>query len=412
MSESPYKLDCRKPSTLALLFLYGFPACVAVSLSPSLSAIRHTYGLSGIEVRSVMTMAMLAYALGPLFSAPLSLFLGRKGAILAGVAISLAGYALGTWAAFDSGYGLFLIGRVVAVFGAAMSFCLAYAVISDFYHEKQARAILAAIAAAFCVIPGVIMAVCGQITDHFGWQWTMVFMCAYSLATFILCAGLPETCPARGKGLDEMRLVIKEYAKVLGNRTFIYCALITGLAIAALYVYATDAALISTEKLGMSAGEFGYFSLIPYLGAIISLSLLQRLGSKLSFISTTLMGYGLILAASGLMLFFFLDGVINAWTIFGLTFVLIGGTMPLNVTYVTIAESATPYRGVVASLISAIFMFTSLFAVQASAWINPWLGELEYPVTLCGLLVLLVLVFAVMYLDKSRGRPALTGEDE
>ena len=411
MAASPYKLDCRKPSTLALLFLYGFPACVAVSLSPSLTAIRHTYELSGLAVRSVMTMAMLAYALGPLFSAPLSLFMGRKGAILSGIGISLAGYGLGTWAAFFGSFDLFLLGRVVSIFGAAVSFCLAYAVISDFYHEKQARAILAAIAAAFCVIPGIIMAICGQITEHLGWQWTMVFMAAYSVITLVLCLGLPETHPAEGKGMAEVRQVFKEYAMVLGNRTFIYCALITGLAVAALYVYATDAALIATEQLGMSAGEFGYLSIIPYLGAIISLSLVQKLGDKLNFISTTLMGYALILIAGGLMLLFFMRGVVNAWTIFGLTFVLIGGTMPLNVTYVTIAENSTPYRGVVASLISAVFMFTSLFAVQASAWLNPLLGVLEYPATLCGLLALLVLVFVVMFMDSKRGRPALKGEE-
>ena len=217
------------------------------------------------------------------------------------------------------------------------------------------------------------MAACGQLTEFLSWPWTIAFMITYIVLTAALCWRLPETHPPDKPSFSEVREILWDYGRVLSNRTFLYCALITGLAVAALYVYATDAALIATTSLGMSAGA--YYSLIPCLGAIVSLRLIRRLGDRMSFTMTTLMGFSLIAVAAIPMLLLFMAGMVSAWTTFGLTLVLIGGTMPLNVNYVTIAENSTLYRGVVACLISSIFMFVSMLAVQASSLLEPLIGD-------------------------------------
>lgn len=394
-----FRIPVRPPSTLTLLLVYGFPACITVSLSPALVAIGQSYGLDHQAVRQVMSVALLAYALGPLFTALFSAIGGRKGTIFTGLAIAYIGFGLFIGGMYGGGYELLLAGRAVMTFGAAAAFPIAYAIISDVYYEERARGVLAVIAAAFCVVPGVVMAVSGLITEHFGWRFATFFMLAYTVLTTVLAVRLPETAAREDRGWHHILPILRAYVAVATDRVFIYCAVITGLAIAALYVYATDAALIAIDTLGLTPDIYGLYSMVPYFGAVISLTLVQRFGDRLTPRVTTLMSFVLIGLASGAMLLLFLFGEINPLVLFGATFVLIAGTMPLNVTYVTEAENTGADRAVVAAMISFLFMVASMVFVQVSGWMEMLLGSLGYPATLLIILGGLVVTFLAMVRD-------------
>jgi len=390
-----YKLDVKKPATFTLLLIYSFPACIAVSLSPALTSIGQTYGISSNAVKDVMTLSMLGYAIGPLLSAPITTFLGRKVTVILGSIMAVLGLVLSVFAFFSDNYGLFLVGRFVATFGGGVAFCLSYAIISDFYKEAEARNVLAIIAAAFCLIPGIVMAIAGQLTHYLGWEYTLFFMLAYAVLTIVLTLGLPETgspIPFNKKDIQELD---HDYLVVLKNKSFIYACIIIGLAISLLYVYATDASLIASEKMKMGPSMFGYYSVIPYVGAIVSLTAVRIFSRKLTYVRTTLMSFVLMLIGAGATLAAFLSGSINVFTLFGFTFIIIAGSIPINVSYATIAENISPYRGIEASLISSLFMFISIFAVKVSSFLHPFMGWLEYPIT-AFIMVGLMAVFCVL----------------
>ena len=401
----------KQPSTLTLLLVYGFPACITVALSPALRSIQQSFDITEMKVRMVMTLAMLAYAIGPLFSSWFTLHYGRRGAIMSGCAVALAGGILTIIAGYTDAYYFFLASRFLMTLGSALAFVVVYTVINDYYNEHQARSVLSIIAAAFCVAPGIIMAISGQLIGILNWQAINFFMLGYTLVTCYMVWYMPETGPETFDFRQSTRETMLEYGKLLTSRTFWYCNIITALAVSALYVYATDSSIIATSTLKLSATEFGYLSLIPYLGAILSLTLLKKYSHLISYRHLTYLSFALIGVASLAIFFFFLAGYITLWVVFGFTFVLIAGTMPLNVTYVTIAESHSVYRSSVASLMGASFMFMSVVAVQFSAVINPWLNDFEYPVTLLVLLVLLVATFAIMLADRE-GRNLLVPADQ
>lgn len=394
---SQYKLDVKKPNTFTLLLIYSFPACIAVSLSPALTSIAHSYGLSSNAVKDVMTLSMLGYAIGPLLSAPVTTFLGRKVTVIIGSVVAVAGLILSVMAFYSSNYALFLVGRFVATFGGGIAFCLSYAIISDFYKASEARNVLAVIAAAFCLIPGIVMAISGQLTHFLGWQYTLFFMLAYAVATIVLTLNLPETgspIPFNKKDIQELD---HDYLVVLKNKSFLYSCIIIGLAISLLYVYATDASLIASEKMKMGPSLFGYLSVIPYIGAIVSLTAVRIFSRKLTYLRTTLMSFILMLIGAGAALAAFMGGTINMFTLFGFTFILIAGSIPINVSYATIAENISPYRGIEASLISSLFMFISIFAVKVSSFLHPYLGWLEYPITALIMIALMALFCLLLY---------------
>jgi len=394
---SQYRLEGKKPSTIALLLIYSFPACIAVSLSPSLTSIATSYGLSTSGVKGVMTLSMFGYAIGPLLSAPLTTFLGRKPTVIVGAIAALVGLGLSLFGFYGKQYELFLAGRFLATFGGGVAFCLSYAIISDFYYEQDARSVLAIIAAAFCLIPGVVMAISGQLTHYLGWEYVLYFMLLYSLVTIVLTIGLPETGKKVAFNRKDVGELDRDYLMVLKNKSFIYSCIIIGLAISLLYVYATDASLIASEKMGMGPSLFGYWSVVPYVGAIVSLMAVRIFSKYLTYFRTTMMSFGLMTVASVAMLVAFMAGEINAMTLFGFTFLLIAGSIPVNVNYATIAENISPYRGIEASIISSLFMFISIFAVNVSSLLHPYMGWLEYPITALIMIVLMVVFFVLLY---------------
>lgn len=397
----------KKPSVITLLLVYGFPACVTVALSPALSSIQADYHIDQIQVRDIMFVAMVAYALGPLFSAPVSLKLGRKGAVLLGCFIALAGSIFSVIVSYSHNYDLFLLARFIMTFGSAVAFVLAYTIINDSYEKKEAHKILSIIAAAFCILPGIVMAISGQLISFLGWESINIFLLLYTIVTIIFVFRMPETGKQKFPFFASVKETFFEYKELLTTRSFWYCMIITALAISALYVYATDASIISTTNLGLSPSEFGYLSLVPYMGALVSLFLVEMFSKYITDKALTVISCVLVSLAALALLFCFLIGWLNAWVLFGCTFFLIAGTMPLNVTYITIAESHSEYRGAVASLIGFAFMAMSVLATKFSSWINPLLGYYEYPATLLVIAALLIIVFTVMMIDKKGGRSVL-----
>jgi len=394
---SQYRLNVPKPNTITLLLIYSFPACIAVSLSPALTSIATTYGVSTLSAKSVMTLSMLGYAIGPLLSAPLTTFLGRKLTVIIGAVAAVVGLGVSIFAFFEPHFQLFLAGRFLATFGGGVAFCLSYAIISDYYYEEDARKVLATIAAAFCLIPGVVMAISGQLTHYLGWEYTLFFMLLYSVVTIFLTFLLPETGQKEALNRKDVGELDRDYLVVLKNKSFIYSCIIIGLAISLLYVYATDASLIASAKMGMGPSAFGYWSVVPYIGAIVSLTAVRIFSRKLTYFRTTMLSFSLLTIAAVAMLVAFLMGAINVLTLFGFTFILIAGSIPVNVNYATIAENISPYRGIEASLISSLFMFVSIFAVNISSFLHPYLGWLEYPITAIIVIVLMVIFFVLLY---------------
>lgn len=176
-------------------------ALTAISIDimlPALPEIGEALGVASANDRQlVVILYMVGFAAGQLFFGPLSDHIGRKPALMAGLAI----FIVGTVAALGSNeFSLLLAARFVQGIGAASPRVIAIAVVRDLYGGRQMARVMSFAMMVFIVIP-VLAPSIGQALIHLGnWHWT--FYALLAMATLIaIWSGLrlPETAaPALG----------------------------------------------------------------------------------------------------------------------------------------------------------------------------------------------------------------------
>jgi DHA1 family bicyclomycin/chloramphenicol resistance-like MFS transporter len=303
-------------------------ALTAISIDimlPALPQIGAALGVTSANDRQlVVILYMAGFAAGQFFFGPLSDHVGRKPALMAGLAI----YIVGTVAALISNaFPMLLAARLVQGIGAASPRVIAIAVVRDLYGGRQMARVMSFAMMVFIVIP-VLAPSIGQALIQLGdWHWAFYALLAMAILIAIWAGfRLPETA-APALGLEHaMSLRDSLKAAIFDSQTMAYGAA-GGFMFGCLLAYVASAQQVFVEVFGMGEAfpvVFGAIASVMAVASFVNARLVGRLGMRklshaalLGFVAVSLcLAFATAAGSAGILVYAPL--VASAFFLFGL----------------------------------------------------------------------------------------------
>jgi len=203
---------------------------------PSIPRIAEAFQVSNLQVQYTITLYLIAFAIGQLFTGMLSDRFGRKPVLVAGLCLYAASSLL---CAFADTLTVLIVGRILQAIGGCTGFVVARAVVRDLTDQNSAASMLGYITMAMVVAPTIAPTVGGYLTDAFGWQTIFIFLMIICLLTLLaVIAKLPETNKARTRSLD-VKEQMDNYGQLLRSVPFLGYALTASFASSTFFAFAS-----------------------------------------------------------------------------------------------------------------------------------------------------------------------------
>ncbi len=359
-------------------------------LLPALPAIADAMHVPAAAAQLLISLSILAIALGNLAIAPLSDRFGRRPVVLASlgtfVAASLAAIVAPTLE-------LLVLARVVQAFGGGAAMSVMRATILDHFGPARAASALAATATAILVAPMLAPTLGGIAIEWLDWR--AVFALSGLLGSVVLLfatRNLRETRPADPSAGPSLRFW-ENYRRLLGSRAYVSYLVFGSCMVSMIYTFVTGAPYVAIDVLGVSPASFGLMLFFPALasfaGFMVAARITQRVGSL------RMMRSGAIIAFIGAvsMAAFALAGIWHPLTIF-VPGMLLGFANAIAAPSSTIgAISRNPaIAGAASGLMGFLQLLTAAVATQIVA---AFTGHSPVPLAVVVLVLCLVALLAL-----------------
>ncbi|MFT8675310.1 MAG: multidrug effflux MFS transporter [Acetobacter sp.] len=224
---------------------------------PAFPELEHDLGGGAGSAQFTLGAWFLGLAIGQFSIGPLSDRFGRKGPLLAGLAIfglASAGCAL------TRDFNLFCFWRFLGALGGSASAVVPRAIVRDVATGKKGAHIMAQLTLVFGVMP-ILAPSLGSVVLKFGsWQGIFWLGAVYAaLGILGVAFMLPDTL------LPERRLrllaaeILSRYATIIREPVFLSNALITSFSTSVMFAYLAAAPTLFEQTLHFSPGGFGAF---------------------------------------------------------------------------------------------------------------------------------------------------------
>ncbi|WP_199155382.1 Bcr/CflA family efflux MFS transporter [Chromobacterium sp. ASV23] len=264
-----------RPPLWLLTLLIMFPQLVETIYSPALPDIAAVFGVSESQASQTLSVYFIAFAVGVALWGWLSDRLGRRPAMLLGLACYGAGSAL---ALIATDFSMLLLARVVAALGAAAGSVVVQTMLRDSYDSTLLARVFSVIGAALAVSPVLGLISGGWLVSGYGHLG--VFTALLALAGLLLALTalmLPETRPANTARPDMAKLA----RRMAGDGALWRNAMLVALFNTMIFSYYSLAPFLF-DKLGWSATEFGWtgaaLAAASLAGSLLNRKLLARGG--------------------------------------------------------------------------------------------------------------------------------------
>ncbi len=283
MSPSPAKPPLRLPEFVVLFSLTT--SLTALSIDAMLPALREMGRSLAVaeanDTQLVVTFFILGMVLGELFFGPLSDAIGRKKAILLGLAIFGLGAVLAMTAATLEQV---LLGRIVQGIGCAGPKIASRALIRDQYEGAAMARILSFIFMVFILVPMLAPAL-GQAVLLVA-DWRAIFLLFLALAAVVaLWLGLrqPETLPPARRIRFSLSAILANGALILRHGKVMAYTFAAGMIFGALLLYLSTAQALFFDLYGIDTTFPLYFAVLALgigLASFCNSQLVLRFGMQ------------------------------------------------------------------------------------------------------------------------------------
>ena len=233
------------------------------------------------DVQLVVAVVFLGMAVGQLAYGPLSDSLGRKPALLAGLALYIAGCLVSL---FSQSFSAMLAGRLAQGLGAAGPRIVSIALIRDQYEGRPMARVMSFVMTIFIIVP-IIAPLLGQAILLIA-SWRAIFgaflvVAAASSAWFTLRQ--PETLAVDRRIPFTPSRILDAFREVLRTRVALGYSIAAGLVVGAFVGYLNTAQQVFQEQYGLGRLFPLYFALLATaLGSasLLNARLVMRFGMK------------------------------------------------------------------------------------------------------------------------------------
>ncbi|PKH17603.1 multidrug transporter CflA [Pseudomonas sp. 43NM1] len=277
---------------MTMVLLGVFPLDV---LLPSFPALAEHFRTSPADIAFSISLFAVGISLSQLLIGPLSDRMGRKGLLLAGMAVSIIG-ATGCLLATD--YSWFLLFRMIQAIGCGC-FVLTQALVQDLFAGKERdrlRILMVTASGIFISISPLAGTLLQQALD---WPGSFVVFIALAGAVFLkACFFLENQRPTNVMH----RGIVQSYRVVYRDVGFTGYWLIAAIAFACHFSFIVISPLIFMDQLQLSPYEFSLTLLLYGLAYIIGGIIARILGGRIAPNTLIIVGLGLIFFSGLVML--------------------------------------------------------------------------------------------------------------
>lgn len=229
-------------------------------LSPTLPLIKSELNVSSEAVQQLLSVYLLALALGQLVYGPVSDRVGRRPILLLGaVLFSLAGIL----AMFTQSINQLIILRGIQGLGGAACMAMGRAIVNDVYKREEAARQMSTISMVLAIAPALSLLFGGILAEYAGWKGAMVILALSGMVVYV--SGfylLTETNLNRVSNIN-LGSVFSAYRNVLRNKLFIAWAMAGGMQIG-IFFSLNGFLAYQFQRHGYTMAEFGmWFALTP-----------------------------------------------------------------------------------------------------------------------------------------------------
>ncbi|GGX22437.1 MFS transporter [Pigmentiphaga litoralis] len=294
-----------------MVLILGALACLGpMSIDaylPAFGAIGRDFRLPAEVVHLTLGMYMVAYAFMTLMHGTLSDSFGRRRVILTSLLVYAAGSVI---AAIGLDFNWLLTGRVLQGLSAGAGMVVGQAIVNDCYEGATAQKTMSYIIMVFGVSPAFAPIIGGYVASHSGWRGIFVMLAILAALSAALCAWrLPETLPPARRQRFAVRVLLRNYGRVLKDRQFVAMAIAFGTLFAGFAFLIGAAPDFVTQVLRLPETAFAYLFIPLVVGMMSGSFLAARMASRWS--------------ASGMI---------------GLAYAMMGLSCLINVTYTALAD--------------------------------------------------------------------------
>ena len=264
---------------LRLVLLLGFlsalgPLTIDMYL-PSLPTITADLHAAPAAVQLTLTGTLVGLGLGQLLIGPLSDAFGRRAPLLAGVGVHVLASVLCVLAP-----NLAVLGslRVLQGIGAAAASVVAMAIVRDLFSGLAAARLLSRLMLVIGVAPILAPTIGGLTVTWTSWRGVFVVLTVAGVMMMAATAlALPETLPAERRRNGGALGTLRDYARLLTDRTYVGLILVAGLAMAALFAYVSGSSFVFQQEYGLNEQQFALLFAGGAIGLIAATQVNVRL---------------------------------------------------------------------------------------------------------------------------------------
>ncbi len=296
----PPAFRASQPGSIALLtFMVALNQMSMGLYLPSMPAMAETLATTVGQVQLTLTMFVAGFAVSQLVWGPVADRFGRRPTLLIGlVFFTVASVACALATTVEQ----LIVYRFIQAIGACAGQVVARSVVRDTTEGAESAKVMSYIALAMSLSPAVTPSIGGQLHALFGWRSNFALLAVVGLVlAAIAVARLPET--TRRKVPDALHLVpmLRNYASLLRDRSFLGYILVIGGMFGCLMAYQTGSPFVLMVELGWSPQAYGLLILFNVFGFLSGSFTATRVAPRLGIRRTVRLG-SIAVLASGLPL--------------------------------------------------------------------------------------------------------------
>ncbi len=365
-------------------------------LLPALPAIATAFDTNAANTQLLISLSLVAVALGNLAVAPMSDRYGRRPIVLIGLMLFLSGSLAGIVAPTLE---VLVVARIIQAFGGGAAMAVIRATITDYFGPSRAASALAATATAILVVPMFAPTLGGLAILWQGWQST--FALAALMGALVLRFAWLRLHETRPPDPDRSRRprMLASYRQLLASRTFLAYVAYGASMMGTIYTFVTCSPYVAIDIMGISPARYGLLFFFPALAAFIGFFTASRLAHRISALRLMRVGALLATLASLIMLAGLALGLWHPLMLFlpGML-VCFANALSAPSTTTTAITLHPSIVGAASGLLGCLQLFVAAAVSQAVAMLTQ-----DSPLPLAAAMLVLSLLAVAMHARIARG---------
>lgn len=263
----------RTPSSSRLIIvilglLSAFAPLATDLYLPGFRLLAESFGVGDDRIQLTLSVFFLGMALGQALYGPVIDRYGRRGPLLAGIALYIAGTVV---CLVTTDITLFTAARFVEAIGGCAGMVVGRAIVNDLYDETEGARALSLLMMVMTLMPIAAPSLGALILSLASWRAIFVVILAIGgacgLLTFWL---LPESLPAERRSRTPLREGFADYWQLLRTPAFLLPTLAGGFAMGAMFAFISGSPFVLIQLHHVGEQNFGYLFGLVAIGLVVA----------------------------------------------------------------------------------------------------------------------------------------------